>query len=86
MEAEPEGEKAGAGCVWCVGMGQCWPHGEEPPEAGVGPGARTGLRAPSGWTAVGDMSWSGFLPGCSFSGRPWAGFCLCKGHERQARG
>ena len=81
-EAEPEGEKAGAGCLCCVGMGRCWPHREEPPEAGVGPGARTGLRAPSGWTAVGETSRGGFLPGCGFSGRPWAVLCLCKGTGR----
>ena len=78
-EAEPEGEKAGAGCVPCAGMGQCRPHREDPPEAGVGPGARTGIRAPSRWKAVGETSRGGFLPGCGFSGHPWAVLCLCKG-------
>ena len=81
-EAEPKGEKAGAGCMGYEGMGRCQPHREEPPEAGMGPEARTGLRAPSGWTAVGEMPQGGFLPGCGFSGRPWAGFCLCKGIGR----
>ena len=81
-QAEPEGEKAGAGCVRCVGMGWCRPHREDPPEAAVGRGARTGLRATSGWTAVGETSRCGFLPGCGCSGRPWAGLCLCKGAGR----
>ena len=79
---KPDGEKAGAGCMWCVGLGQCWPHREEPPEAAVGPGARTGLRAPSARTAVREMSRGGFLPGCGCSGRPQTGLCLCKGTGR----
>ncbi|XP_035579869.1 CMT1A duplicated region transcript 15 protein-like protein isoform X2 [Zalophus californianus] len=56
MEAEAEGEKGGAGCLWCVGTGRCGPTREELPEAGVGPRATTGHRAHSGWTAVGETS------------------------------
>ena len=55
-ESEPEGEKAGAGGLGGWGMVGAGPHGEEPPEAGVVPGARTGLRAPGTGTAVGGTS------------------------------
>ncbi|XP_027471787.2 skin secretory protein xP2-like [Zalophus californianus] len=44
-EVEPEAEKPGAGCLWVCGDGSGLTHREEPPEAGVGPGAKTGLQS-----------------------------------------
>ena len=54
-EAEPEGEKPGAGCVRCAGMGRCRPHREDPPEAGVGPEQGLESEHPAGGRQSGDI-------------------------------
>ena len=49
--AEPKGEKGWVHVsVW--GGVSAGPHREESLEAGVGPGAKTGIRPPIWWTAV----------------------------------
>lgn len=60
-KAEPEGEKARGGDMGVWGGVSAGLHGEETPEAGVGPGAKAGLRLPIWWTAVREVPGLGLL-------------------------
>lgn len=56
-EAEPEGEKVGAACLWDCGDGSVL----GPPRRGASTGwagirSKDWVRAPSRWTAIGEMS------------------------------
>ncbi|XP_053060317.1 translation initiation factor IF-2-like isoform X1 [Acinonyx jubatus] len=66
LEPEPEGEKAGVGDVCSRGPGGAGPPREEPPGAGVGPGAET--ESPGLRPAGGQGSWCGFLAAASRGG------------------
>ena len=65
-----------------VGAG---PTGKSPPEAGMGPEAKTGLRATSGWTAVGETSGEGSFLAVASLGAPGLGSVSAKAQGEAGR-